>query len=115
MNNNQDNNLCYVFSPSTMKLAVKEWLEMMIKIDSKKEESYRIAAAALPWFLEHVIKNPSVYMFTHDDLLDAMRTWKGLQIENYPMQEKRISKTCDLLIHFFKSDVVHEYKMIVNA
>jgi len=113
MNNNQ--NTCYVFSTNTLDIAIQDWLVSMIKLNNKDEEKLKIVEAALPWFLEHIQADTSIYMFTHDDLLEKIETWKKTQLEHFPKQKARIDETCDLIISFFNSDVIKQHKMIVEV
>lgn len=115
MNHPPKTNLCYVFSSSTMGKAHALWLESRLKTQAKDEEILRISAVALPWFLEHFQQNASIYMFTENDLLKEIDIWKDLQIEAYPEQTKRIQQSCDLILTFFKSDIVKNHKMTVDA
>ena len=112
---NDNKKKCYVFSRATLDSAVAEWAESKIKIEPKKAEILQIVSAALPWFLEHIQLNASIYMFTEDDLNTEIDVWKQLQLSSYPDQKKRIEETCDLIIEFFQSEVIKGYKMIVNA
>jgi len=115
MDNNQDTNLCYVFSPSTVEKAVQEWSDKKMKSEPEKDEEFQVFSAAVPWFLEHIQHDASIYMFTHEDLLAEIEIWKKVQLESYSNQKKRINKTCDLIMRFFESGVVKEHKMIIET
>lgn len=115
MDKDQNKNTCYVFSPNTLAIAMQDWLSSMIESDKNKEEQFKITIEALPWFLEHIQENASIYMFTQDDLMEALKTWKMIQIEHYANQKNRIEETCDLIISFFDSEAIRTHKMIVDA
>ena len=115
MNNNQNKKKCYVFSKVTVNLAVTEWCESKIKVEPNNEEAFQIFSTALPWFLEHIHRDASIYMFTHDGLISEIESWKQLQLIKYPNQKERIEETCDLIIQFFQSELIKHYKMIVDA
>jgi len=115
MNNRQDTNKCYVFSQATLDLALQEWLKLESDNNPEKQETFQIAAAALPWFLKHLEQTSTIYMFTHDDLITELDVWKSSQIANYAQQKKRIEETCDQLINFFQSDIVLQHKMMIQA
>jgi len=115
MSNKKDTNTCYVFSQATLDLALKEWLELKIKNNPKKEESFQIAATALPWFLKYLEQSSAIFMFTHEDLITEMELWKVSQLSNYSNQKERIEETCNQLINFFESDAVLQHKMTIQA
>lgn len=115
MDNHQKQNTCYVFSKKTLGIATQEWLASMIKADKKREEKYRITIAALPWFLEYVQADASIYMFTQEDLTIKIKAWKNIQLEHFPKQKDRIEETCDLITAFFNSDIIRMHKMLVDA
>jgi len=108
-------NSSYVFSEKTLKQAIQEWVDVQSKNTSIKEESFLITKAALPWFMLHLKQTGPIYMFTYSDILREIDIWKSDQLANYPQQKKRIEETCDLLINFFISDVVRNYKMIIQT
>ena len=113
MNSNKNN--YYVFSQATLDQAIAEWSDIECKNDTKNKDNYLITAEALPWFLKHFNQYSAIYTFTHEDLLDELGVWKTVQLEKYPHQNKRIEETCDLLIQFFQSDIVIQYKMSIQA
>lgn len=115
MNNNQNNNNCYVFSRATLDQAIQEWVVIKSKKDAKNEEKYLITAKALPWFLNHFNHNSSIYSFSEEDLESELKEWKSTQIENYPKQKKRIEETCKHILNFFQSDLIEQYKMTINT
>lgn len=115
MDNNQNKSTCYVFSRKTLDIAIQDWLTLKIKLDNKKEEQFQIFVVALPWLLDHIQADASIYMFTQDDLVEEIRIWKTAQIEHYPKQQKRIDETCGLIINFFQSEVIKKHKMLVDA
>ena len=115
MKNKKDNKTCYVFSQVTLEIALKEWFEIMVRKNPNKKESYQIAVVALPWLLNHLEQNSPIIMFTHDNLIKEMELWKSKQLSKYVNQDKRIKETCNLLMNFFDSNVVIEYKMIIQA
>ena len=115
MNNKQNINKCYVFSQTTLDLALQEWLELETKNDPVQEESVLIALAALPWFLNHLKQTGPTFVFTNDVLNTEMEKWKKIQITDYPNQQQRIENTCEQLLNFFESDLITQYKMIVKT
>ncbi len=115
MNNDLEKNICFVFSPSTADTAVAEWLALKLKSEPKKEEQFQIFSAALPWFLAHIQQDASIYMFTKADLFEALETWKEAQLLSFPKQKERITETCGLILNFFQSKTVKDYKMMIKA
>ena len=111
-------NISYVFSQTTLDIAIDEWVESEQKNEQEKhpekEEALLIAKAALPWFMQHLKQTESICMFTDEVMLAEMDTWKSLQIAEYPKQKQRIEETCKLLKAFFHSDVVLQHKMVVS-
>ncbi len=111
-------NISYVFSQTTLDIAIDEWVEYEQKNEQEKypekEEALLIAKAALPWFMQHLKQTESICMFTDEVMLAEMDTWKSLQIAEYPKQKQRIEETCKLLKAFFHSDVVLQHKMVVS-
>jgi len=73
-----------------------------------------IAKAALPWFMQYLKQTETICMFTDDNMVSEMDSWKSLQLAEYPKQKKRIEETCKLLKAFFHSDVVLQHKMVVS-
>ncbi|MEH6456409.1 MAG: hypothetical protein V7749_08815 [Cocleimonas sp.] len=108
-------NTCYVFSDKTLDIALENWLDLKKGKLPKKEESFLITAAALPWFLKHCQLKPPVYMFTFEDLSRNLEAWQASQLEAFPNREERIIESCKLLMDFFKSDVMLDNKMIVQT
>jgi len=115
MKKNLDQNLCYVFSPKTADIAVSEWTDKKIKDNPQNKESINIFTVALPWFLEHIQQDASIYMFTQEDFHEKINTWKKIQIKSYPNQKERIDETCDLIILFLESEIVNQHKMRIEA
>ena len=115
MNNNQNNNNCYVFSQATIDQALKVWVSQESEKHPNNEDSYAITVVAMPWFLKHFNHGSSTYAFTHEDLLTELDVWKSSQLEMYPNQKNRIEETCDQLINFFQSDTVNQHKMSIQA
>ncbi len=107
-------NISYVFSQTTLDIAIDEWVESEQEKYPKKEEALLIAKAALPWFMQYLKQTESICMFADEVMLDEMDTWKSLQIAEYPKQKQRIEETCKLLKAFFHSDVVLQHKMVVS-
>ena len=112
---NENSNACYVFSQTTLELALVEWFAIENDKSKQNKESLQIAVTALPWFLKHLNQSAPIYTFSHDDLNTEMGNWKSLQQNAYPNQNKRIEETCTLLLNFFKSETVINHKMIVEA
>ena len=113
--NNNNTNICFVFSQQTLDIAIDEWIDEESKGKPKKKEAYQITKAALPWFMRHLNQSGSIYMFSSDDMKIEIETWKKAQFIAFPKRKKRIEETCDLLINFFNSDVIEQHKMTVHA
>ena len=113
--NNTNNNICFVFSQSTLDIAIEEWVTENSKATPDKEEAYQITKAALPWFMRHLNQSGSIYMFSADDMKNEIEAWKKAQFIAFPKRKKRIEETCVLLISFFESDVIEAHKMTVHA
>ena len=107
-------NTSYVFNQTTLDIAIDEWIESEQKNEHEKEDALLIAKAALPWFLQHLKQTESICMFTDENMITEMETWKSLQLAEYPKQKQRIEETCTLLKVFFHSDVVLQHKMVVS-
>jgi len=115
MTSKPNKNTCYVFSDKTLEQALEDWLDSNKAKTPKKEESFLITAAALPWFLKHLQQSAPIYMFTHEDLTRNIDTWKASQLTAFPHREERILESCELLMDFFESNLMSEHKMIVQA
>ncbi len=115
MNKNQNTNRCYVFSQTTLDLALKEWQELEISNKASQEESVLITLAALPWFFQHLNQSGPTYVFTNELLHSEIESWKAIQITNYPNQVDRIVNSCELLLRFFNSELIKQHKMIIET
>ncbi|MEE9325883.1 MAG: hypothetical protein V3U71_01215 [Cocleimonas sp.] len=114
MDSSNKQNTSYVFSQETLDQAIEQWINEKTA-NSKEKEPYLIAKAALPWFMQHLNQlNASVYMFTYGDMAKELASWKSEQLAEFPHQQARIEKTCDLLTKFFVSDIIFEFKMVVT-
>jgi len=107
-------NISYVFSQTTLDIAIDEWSDNEQEKHPEKESALQITKAALPWFMQHLKQTESIYMFTDEVMIDEMDIWKSLQIAEYPKQKQRIEETCKLLKAFFHSEVVLQHKMVVS-
>lgn len=107
------NTTCYVFSPQTLTLAMQDWLNR--DGNQPHAEADLIVVAAIPWFLQHIQHTTHVYMFSHEDMLAAIPTWKDLQLKAYPHQQTRIENTCEGIRDFFESEMIEQHKMTVHT
>jgi len=112
---NKKEHTCYVFSQTTLDLALEEWTHSETQKGDGKKEALQITVVALPWFLAHLKQNSPIYMFSYSDLIDEMKNWQSLQLTTFPKQKKRIKETCHLLLNFFNSDAVIKHKMIIKT
>jgi hypothetical protein len=108
--------ISYVFSQKTLNQAIEQWVdENTVNRKEAEAEPFLITKAALPWLMQHLNHlDTSVYMFTYEDMTNELASWKSKQLAEFPHQQARIEKTCDLLTEFFISDVISEFKMIVT-
>jgi len=115
MNKKTDKNTCYVFSQATLDLALKQWFSVESEKNKDKEKSLQITVVALPWLLKHLNQVGPIYTFAHIDLIRELEVWKSLQLARYSNQNDRIKETCDQLLSFFESDIVLDYKMVIEV
>ncbi len=105
----------FVFSQATLEKAIDDWVARQTVKYSEKETSFLIVKAALPWLLEHLNQlEKAVCSFNEEVLLHELDVFARIQIKAYPCQKTRIDETCALLIEFFNSDIVDDYKMIIR-
>ncbi len=114
-NTNNNTNICFVFSQQTLDIAIDDWVNKKTEKNPEKKEIFLITKAALPWFMQHFNQSGSIYMFSSDDMKVEIETWKKAQFIAFPKRKKRIVETCNLLIDFFSSNVIHQHKMTVHA
>ena len=103
----------YVFTHETLASAADAWVKLRSEKASEKEEAYLIVQAALPWFMLHLKQQGNICMFTNELMEKELDYWKADQLAGWPQQQTRIEETCDLIIDFFHSGVVADFKMIV--
>ena len=115
MKSQQNTNTCYVFSQATLDQAMQEWIKAKKKSKPTDHEKYLIVAAAMPWFLQQLNQNPSIFMFSETDLVAELSLWKESQETEYPHQKKLIKNTCNEIINFFQSEIVSNHKMRIEA
>lgn len=115
MKNEENANICYVFSQATLDLAITDWVDIKTKNVPENHEQYLIVAEALPWLLKHLNQNPSLFMFPHNDLINGLKTWRETQEAAYPHKKKLIKSTCEEMINFFQSETITNHKMRIEA
>jgi len=103
----------YVFTHDTLASAIALWVKLRSEKASEKEEAYLIVQAALPWFMQHLNQRNNICIFTNEVMEKELDYWKADQLVGWPQQQTRIEETCDLIIDFFHSGVVADFKMIV--